>query len=93
MNKEIYQAMISGLLATILEKEVVLGKADAKEDVLKIFDMIDDLDMFWNSSSEFDSDTDYFYAFIEEMRKQYAAIGGKVGREENDGTILFSEAL
>lgn len=40
--------MITGLLMTILEKEVVLGEAEAKEYVLKIVDLIEDLDLFWS---------------------------------------------
>jgi len=76
MNKEIYQAMMSGLLVTIIEKEVVFGKADAKEDVLKIIDLIEDLNLFWNSFSEFDSNTDDFHGLLEGIKEQYSAIGG-----------------
>ncbi len=85
MNKEIYHAMISGLLVTIIEKEVVLGKAEAKEDVLKIVDMIEDLEMFWNSSSEFDSDSDDLDRYIEEIKKQYASNDGQDWRGEANG--------
>lgn len=75
MNKVIYQAMMTGLVVTIIEKEVVFGKADAKEDVLKIVDMIEELDAFWNSSSELDSNSDDFHGLIDGIKKQYTAIG------------------
>ena len=65
-----------GLLVTLIEKEVVLGEADAKEDVLKIVDMIEELDAFWNSSSEMDLNSDDFHALIDGIKKQYTAIGG-----------------
>lgn len=81
MNKEIYQTMISGLLVTIIEKEVVLGKAESKEDVLKIVDMIEDLDMFWNSSSEFDSDSDDLHRYIEEIQSNMLQTTARLERE------------
>lgn len=71
MNKVIYQAMIGGLIATILEKEVVLGKVDAQNDILKIVDLIEDLDMFWNSSAEFDSGIISFQGFIKDIKHEY----------------------
>ena len=71
MNKEIYQTMITGLLMTIMEKEVVLGEAEAKEYVLKIVDMIEDLDMFWNSASQYDPDAEELDAYLEKIRMKY----------------------
>jgi len=66
--------MMSGLLVTILEKEVVLGEAEAKGDVLKIVGMIEELDAFWNSTEELDSNTDDFHGLIDGIKKQYIAI-------------------
>lgn len=80
MNKEIYQSMITGLLMTLLEKEVVLGEVDAQEDVLKIVDMVEDLERFWNSSSEFDSNSDNLHGYMQEIRRQYSANDGQDGK-------------
>ncbi|WP_206812146.1 hypothetical protein [Paradesulfitobacterium ferrireducens] len=71
MNKEIYQTMITGLLMTIREKEVVLGEAEAKEDVLQIVDLIEDLDLFWNSASQYDPDAEKIDAYLEKIRMKY----------------------
>lgn len=40
--------MMEGLIATAVEKINVLGWEEAKEDVEKIIDMIEDLEMFWD---------------------------------------------
>ncbi|MFU0824069.1 hypothetical protein [Clostridium sp.] len=40
--------MMEGLIATAVEKINALGWEDAKEDVEKIVDMIEDLEMFWD---------------------------------------------
>lgn len=71
MNKETYQATVRGLIATIIEKEVVLGEADAKEDILIILDLLEDLDQFWNSDGEFESKASRLHTFIEETRQRY----------------------
>lgn len=71
MNKETYQAMIRGLQATIIEKEVVLGEADAKEGVFTILDLLEDLDQFWNSEEDLDPNADSLHTFIEDTRKRY----------------------
>ncbi len=76
MNKEIYQTMITGLLMTILEKEVVLGEVEAKDDVLKIVDMIEDLDLFWDSDSQYDPDAEELDAYLEKIRVKYRQGGG-----------------
>ena len=41
---------MEGLLMTAVEKICVLGFEDAKEDVGKIVDMVEELEAFWNSS-------------------------------------------
>jgi ATP-dependent Zn protease len=40
--------MMEGLIATAVEKINVLGWEEAKEDVEKIVDMVEDLEMFWD---------------------------------------------
>lgn len=49
MTSEQLKMMMKGLIATVVEKICVLGWEDAKEDVEKIIDMIEDLEMFWDS--------------------------------------------
>lgn len=44
--------MMEGLIATAVEKISVLGWEDAKEDVQKIVEMVDDLESFWDSDGE-----------------------------------------
>lgn len=72
MNEQIYQAMIQGLKATIIEKEVVLGEADAKEGVLTILDLLEDLDHFWNSEEDLDPNARALEIFIQDTRKKYS---------------------
>ncbi|MBU9723111.1 MULTISPECIES: hypothetical protein [Bacillaceae] len=71
MNRETYRAMIRGLIATIIEKEVVLGEADAKESVLTILDLLEDLDLFWNSDMEFEENAEHLQRFINTTREKY----------------------
>ncbi|WP_335871075.1 hypothetical protein [Bacillus sp. 2205SS5-2] len=73
MNEQIYQAMIQGLKATIIEKEVVLGEADAKEGVMAILDLLEDLDQFWNNEEDLDPNASVLETFIEETRKKYSS--------------------
>ena len=40
--------MLEGLIATAVEKVNVLGWEDAQDDVEKIIDVVEDLEMFWN---------------------------------------------
>ena len=70
MNKTTYRAMINGLIATIIEKEVVLGETDAKESVLTILDLLEDLDLFWNSDMEFDENDEHLQCFIKTTREK-----------------------
>ncbi|MDK2918999.1 MAG: hypothetical protein PWQ37_1732 [Candidatus Petromonas sp.] len=44
--------MMEGLIATAVEKINVLGWEEAKKDVEKIVDMVEDLEMFWNPDGE-----------------------------------------
>ncbi|MEC1771935.1 hypothetical protein [Schinkia azotoformans] len=74
MNKETYQAMIRGLRATIIEKEVVFGEAEAKNDVLELLDLLEDLDQFWNSEEDLNSNASALHAFIEATRKRYSEV-------------------
>ena len=41
--------MMEGLIATAVEKICVLGWEDAKEDVEKLVDLVEELEMFWDS--------------------------------------------
>ena len=75
MNRETFRAMIRGLIATIIEKEVVLGEADAKESVLTILDLLEDLDLFWNSDMEFEENAEHLQQFIDKTREKYT-LGG-----------------
>ena len=50
--------MMEGLIATAVEKICVLGWEDAKEDVERIIDMIEDLEMFWDSDGRL-TETDW----------------------------------
>ena len=54
MNRITYQKMMQGLMDTAEEKVCVAGFEDAQDDLDKIGDMIEDLEMFWNSSQKFD---------------------------------------
>ncbi|MEC1719084.1 hypothetical protein [Schinkia azotoformans] len=74
MNKETYQAMIRGLKATIIEKEVVFGEVDAKNDVLGLLDLLEDLDQFWNSEEDMDLNASDLHTFIEAARKRYSEV-------------------
>ena len=75
MNRDTYRAMIRGLIATIIEKEVVLGEADAKESVLAILNLLEDLDLFWNSDMEFEENAEHLQQFIDKTREKYT-LGG-----------------
>ncbi len=67
--------MIRGLLATIIEKEVVLGEADAKEGVLAILDLLGDLEQFWDSEEDLDPNAEPLHTFIAETKKRYIRHG------------------
>ena len=54
MNRITYQRMMQGLMATAKEKVYVAGFEDAKDDLNKIGDMIEDLEMFWNGDQKLD---------------------------------------
>lgn len=73
MDEQIYQSMIQGLKATIIEKEVVLGETGAKEGVLNILDLLEDLDQFWNSEEDLDPNASVLETFIVETRKKYCS--------------------
>ena len=51
MNRSRYNEMMIGLIQTAQEKQCVLGE-DAKEDIKKISDLIEDLQVFWNSDEK-----------------------------------------
>jgi hypothetical protein len=44
--------MMEGLIATAVEKICVLGWEDAKEDVEKLVDLVEELEMFWDSDGD-----------------------------------------
>lgn len=52
MDRHRYNEMMMGLIQTAQEKRCVLGK-DAKEDIKKISDLIEDMQFFWNSDEKF----------------------------------------
>jgi hypothetical protein len=52
MTKVKMTAMMEGLISTAVEKIRVLGWEDAKEDVQKIVEMVEDLEMFWDWDGE-----------------------------------------
>ncbi len=52
MNKEQLEMMLEGLIATAVEKTCVLGEEEAKADVSKIIEMIEELESFWNPDGE-----------------------------------------
>lgn len=43
-----YNEMMQGLIQTAIEKQCVLGN-DANEDIARIREIMEDLQMFWNS--------------------------------------------
>jgi len=55
--------MMEGLIATAVEKISVLGWEDAKEDVQKLTDVVEDLEMFWDSDGEL-TETDWVAAML-----------------------------
>nr|DAL96939.1 MAG TPA: hypothetical protein [Caudoviricetes sp.] len=50
--------MMEGLITTVVEKICVLGWEDAKEDVEKLVDLVEDLEMFWDSDGRL-TETDW----------------------------------
>ncbi len=68
MTKDQFETMLDGLIATAIEKICVLGKEDAKEDVSKITEIIEDLEDFWNSDGQL-SDTDFSLKASETLSK------------------------
>ena len=55
--------MMEGLITTAVEKIRVLGWEDAKEDVQKIVEMVEDLEMFWDWDGEL-TETDWVVAIL-----------------------------
>lgn len=51
MDRSRYNEMMMGLVQTAQEKQCVLGE-DAKEDIKKISDLIEDMQVFWNSDEK-----------------------------------------
>ena len=50
--------MMEGLITTVVEKICVLGWEDANEDVEKLVDLVEDLEMFWDSDGRL-TETDW----------------------------------
>jgi hypothetical protein len=63
MTKVKMTAMMEGLIATAVEKISVLGWEDAKDDVQKLTDVVEDLEMFWDSDGEL-TETDWVAAML-----------------------------
>jgi len=53
MTENQLRETMEGLLRTAREKQVVLGTVDAAQDIARIANLIEDLECFW------DSDTDW----------------------------------
>jgi len=73
MTKVKMTAMMEGLIGTAVEKINVLGWEDAKEDVQKLIDVVEDLEMFWNSDGEL-TETDWVAAMLAAIKNA----GGEV---------------
>ena len=73
MTKVKMTAMMEGLIETAVEKINVLGWEDAKEDVQKIVEMVEDLEMFWDWDGEL-TETDW----VAEMLAAIENAGGEV---------------
>ncbi|WP_156778789.1 hypothetical protein [Clostridium formicaceticum] len=52
MTKLKLNIMMEGLIATAVEKIYVLGWEDAQEDVKRIIDMVNDLELFWDEDGK-----------------------------------------
>ena len=63
MTKVKMTVMMEGLIATAVEKISVLGWEDAKDDVQKLTDVVEDLEMFWDSDGEL-TETDWVAAML-----------------------------
>lgn len=63
MTKVKMTAMMEGLIETAVEKINVLGWEDAKKDVQKLTDVVEDLEMFWDSDGEL-TETDWVAAML-----------------------------
>ena len=68
MTKVKMTAMMEGLIATAVEKISVLGWEDAKEDVQKLTDVVEDLEMFWDSDGEL-TETDWVATMLAAIEK------------------------
>ena len=58
--------MMEGLITTVVEKICVLGWEDAKEDVEKIVDLVEELEMFWDSDGRL-TETDWVAEILMEI--------------------------
>lgn len=58
MKRLEFRMMMEGLVSTAVEKICVLGFEDAREDIEKIIEMIEELEAFWNSSGRL-TETDW----------------------------------
>ena len=63
MTREQIKMMMEGLITTAVEKIRVLGWEDAKEDVQKLTDVVEDLEMFCDSDGEL-TETDWVAAML-----------------------------
>ena len=73
MTRVQMKMMMEGLIATAVEKIRVLGWEDAKEDVQKLTDVVEDLEMFWDSDGEL-TETDWVAAMLAAIKNA----GGEV---------------
>jgi len=68
MTKVKMTAMMEGLIETAVEKINVLGWEDAKEDVQKIVEMVENLEMFWDWDGEL-TETDWVATMLAAIEK------------------------
>ena len=68
MTRGKMKMMMEGLIATAVEKIRVLGWEDAKEDVQKIVEMVEDLEMFWDWDGEL-TETDWVATMLAAIEK------------------------
>lgn len=68
--------MMEGLISTAKEKINVLGWEEAREDVAKIIDMVEDLELFWDFDGKL-TETDWIAEILEEVENA----GGEINEE------------
>lgn len=63
MTRVQMKMMMEGLIATAVEKIRLLGWEEARKDVERLIDVVEDLEMFWDSDGEL-TRTDWVAAML-----------------------------